>query len=310
MIYLKYYASVFLWQFLNPFGIWQSILQNGGQVIAILRSRTSNVVSSSVPMSLPFQGYWTVVNGGIEKTSSHSWGILTQRYAYDFVFPGKDGKKYTANGRKTDNSYAICQDVLAPASGTIIKVQNNIRDNVYAGNGTFNLGTRDMRGNYVIISHGKHAYSFIAHLKRNSCQVKPGDFVKRGQVIAKCGNSGHSTEPHIHFHVQDRPNFYLAAGLPILFKNIIIEHNTTRTAEKLKYSYISKNCKVKNLTDDEKYEELSGESPGKISPAKGEFLSLFTSALNVLGLVVWLFFVYIWLIQPVLRIARGIIIGN
>ncbi|MFQ6611598.1 MAG: M23 family metallopeptidase [Fidelibacterota bacterium] len=307
MMYLKYFISVFLWQFLNPFGIWQSILQNGGQIIAILRSRISKVVTPSISMSLPFDGCWTVVNGGIDKTSSHSWNVITQRYAYDFVFSGMDGEKYTGDGSKSDSYYAISQDVLAPADGIVIKVQNNIRDYAHAGTGTVDLYTRDMRGNYLIIRHAKHIYSFIAHLKKASCRVKPGDFVKCGQVIGQCGNSGHSTEPHIHFHVQDHPSFYLAVGLPILFKNIEIEYNTSQTADKVEYGYISKNCKVRNLSTDEK---MPNDSPEELPPTKGELFILFTSALNVLGLTVWLFFVYIYLIQPILRASKQIFIGS
>ena len=305
MIYLKYFASVFIWQFLNPFGIWQSILHNSGQIIAVLRSRFSKIVTPSVPMSLPFEGFWTVINGGLDIQSSHSWNLITQRYAYDLIITNKDGKKYNFDGSKAENYYAFGQDVLAPADGMVIKVQNNIRDYVYAGTGTINLRTQDMRGNYLIIRHADSVYSFIAHLRQNSCRVKPGDFVKCGQVIAQCGNSGHSTEPHIHFHVQDHRNFYLAIGLPILFKNIEIEYNASTASKKVAYGYISKNCRVRNITTDKEHKEFSNEPDKEIAPAQGGLLSLFSSALNVLGLTVWLFFVYIWFIQPVLRVIIG-----
>ncbi len=310
MLYFKYFVSVFIWQFLNPYGIWQSILQNSGQVITILRSRLSDIVPPSFSMSLPFNGYWTVVNGGIDRSSSHSWNIITQRYAYDFVFSGQDGKKYTGDSRKIDGYYALNQDVLSPADGMVIRVQNNIRDYPYSGTGMIDLLTRDMRGNYLIIRHADHVYSFLAHIKRYSSKVKVGDFVKKGQVIGKCGNSGHSTEPHIHFHVQDHPNFFLAIGLPILFENIVIENNSTQISNKMAHGYISKNDRVRNFTTDEENREFPEESSKEIPPAKGELLSLFTSLLNVLGLTVWLFFVYIWLIQPVLRVGKRIFIGG
>ncbi|MFQ6114976.1 MAG: M23 family metallopeptidase [bacterium] len=207
MMYLRYFASLFVWQFLNPFGIWQSILQNGGQIITILRSLVFKMDVPSFSMSLPFDGFWKVVNGGIDKSTSHSWNIMSQRYAYDFICYGENGKEYAGNGRKAESYYAFNQDVLAPADGTIIKVRNSIRDHAYAGTGTIDLLTRDMRGNHLIIRHKEHVYSLIAHLKKNSCRVRRGDFVKQGQVIAKCGNSGHSTHPHIHFHIQDTLTF-------------------------------------------------------------------------------------------------------
>jgi len=299
MMYLKYFVSVFIWQFLNPFGIWQSILQNGGQIIAILRSRVSKIVTPSIPMSLPFEGFWTVINGGLDIQSSHSWNLVAQRYAYDLIITNKDGKKYNSDASKAENYYAFGQEVLAPADGKVIQVQNYLRDYAYAGTGSINLRARDMRGNYVIIRHADRVYSFTAHLRQNSCIVKPGDLVKQGQVIAKCGNSGHSTEPHIHFHLQDHPNFYLAVGLPILFKNVEIEYNASMASKKVEYGYISKNCRARNITADG---EFSNEPINEIVPAKGGLLSLFSSALNILGLVVWFFLVYVWLIQPLLRV--------
>jgi len=301
-MYLKYFASVFIWQFLNPFGIWQSILQNGGQIIAILRSRVSKIVTPSIPMSLPFEGFWTVINGGLDIQSSHSWNLITQRYAYDLIIADKDGKKYNSDASKAENYYAFGQDVLAPADGKVIKVQNYLRDYAYAGTGSINLRTRDMRGNHVIIRHADRVYSFIAHLQQNNCKVKPGDFVKQGQVIAKCGNSGHSTEPHIHFHLQDHPNFYLAVGLPILFKNVEIKYNASMASKKVEYGYISKNCRVRNLTTDGELKEVTLEPGNEISPAKGGLLSLVSSALNLLGLAVWFFLVYVWFIRTLLRV--------
>ncbi len=296
MIYLKYLASALIWRFLNPFGIWQSILQNGGQIIAILRSRLSKMVTPSVPMSLPCEGFWTVINGGLDMQSSHSWNLITQRYAYDLIIINKDGKKNDADASKAENYYAFGQDVLAPAEGKVIKVQSYLRDYTYTGTGAINFRTRDMRGNYLIIRHADRVYSFMAHLQQNSCIVKPGDLVKQGQVIAKCGNSGHSTEPHLHFHLQDHPNFYLAVGLPILFKNMEIENNASIVSKKIEYGYISKYCRVRNFTADEEHKEVTLELGNEISPAKGGLLSLFSSALNLLGLVVWL-------IQPLLRVV-------
>ncbi|GEM_PF-4015559 len=296
-MYLKYFISVFIWQFLNPFGIWQTILQNSGQAIAILRSRISKIAAPQIPMSLPFSGYWTIVNGGVDRSTSHSWNLITQRYAYDFVFDGKGGQK---EGGKASGYPGFGQDVLAPADGTVIKVRTNIRDYAYAQTGVIDIMTRDMRGNYLIIRHAEHVYSFIAHLKRNSCTVKPGDKVKRGQIIGQCGNSGHSTEPHIHFHVQDHPNYYLAIGLPIPFQDVEIEYPDSHVSKKTAYGYVSKNCRVRNFATDE---ESPDKTPYEIPPAKGSLLSFFTSFLNTLGLLVWIFFIYIWLIQPIIQVA-------
>jgi len=59
-----------------------------------------------------------------------------------------------------------------------------------------------------------------------SIEVRAGDQVRRGQRIGLCGHSGHSTEPHLHFQVQDRGNFFLAASLPVAFTNIVVNRET------------------------------------------------------------------------------------
>lgn len=82
---------------------------------------------------------------------------------------------------------------------------------------------KDIRGNYIVIKHSENEYSLICHIKSNSFLVKKGDAVKRYQKLAECGNSGNTTEPYIHFHVQNRKGFVLSAGLPIEFKDIKVE---------------------------------------------------------------------------------------
>jgi murein DD-endopeptidase MepM/ murein hydrolase activator NlpD len=60
----------------------------------------------------------------------------------------------------------------------------------------------------------------IAHLMPNSVTVNIGDTVKQGEVIAKCGNSGNTSMPHIHFQLQSSKDIFLSAGLPIIFTDI------------------------------------------------------------------------------------------
>lgn len=219
MVVIKYFVSTLIWFFFNPFGFWQGIAQNVGQVVAGIRSLIDNPtkLQGQIALSLPFEGYWTIAKGGTDKANSHSWSVITQRYAYDFYVTDNHGKSHQGNGKRLEDYYAFGKAVLAPADGTVVEVRNNIRDFPHPGTGQIDWRTPDLRGNYVVIRHGERAYSLVAHLKQGSCRVNKGDLVLRGQVIGECGNSGHSTEPHIHFHLQDHPNFYLAIGLPILF---------------------------------------------------------------------------------------------
>ena len=75
-------------------------------------------------------------------------------------------------------------------------------------------------GNYIIIDHENGEFSFYAHLSEGALRVKPGDRVAQGDVIAAVGNTGHTSEPHLHFHLMDSKDFLTANGLPVTFKNV------------------------------------------------------------------------------------------
>jgi murein DD-endopeptidase MepM/ murein hydrolase activator NlpD len=79
------------------------------------------------------------------------------------------------------------------------------------------LGPGRILGNHVVLDLGDGVYAALAHLRRGSVRVRPGDLVAAGQQLAACGNSGNSTEPHLHFQLMDHPSVLLAAGLPVAF---------------------------------------------------------------------------------------------
>jgi murein DD-endopeptidase MepM/ murein hydrolase activator NlpD len=74
-------------------------------------------------------------------------------------------------------------------------------------------------GNLVIIDHGDNQFGYYAHLKPSTVKVKPGVRVAAGDVIGEVGNSGDSTEPHLHFHVMNNADPDMADGIPIVFEN-------------------------------------------------------------------------------------------
>lgn len=244
----KYYLSLLLSQ-INPITISQSIQQTIGQVRIILENGKSlpnaNNYVNKVSYNLPFDEEWLTVKGGTNKENSHSWNILTQRYAYDFVIVDNQGISYKNEGKNLDDYYCFKEEVLSPANGVVVELKNNIKDYEKVGDFSIDWKTKDFRGNYLIIRHAMNEYSFIAHFNYKSIRVKKGETVERGQIIGLCGNSGHSTEPHIHFHLQNNKNFWTAAGLPIRFNNVSrkINHDT----KFIENSFIEKKEKVKNL---------------------------------------------------------------
>lgn len=147
-----------------------------------------------VHLHLPFFGEWKVSQGYNGKiTHKDDW-----QYALDFVVVDKEDKSYKLPGKYLTDFYCFGLPILAPADGEITCVEDGVEDNVIGEN---NLEKN--WGNTIIIKHDEYLYSKLSHLKMNSIKVKLGDRVKKGDIIAQCGSSGRSPEPHLHFQVQN-----------------------------------------------------------------------------------------------------------
>ena len=199
----------------------QSFKQLGGMMAASMKNRPmpdKDNFTPAVRYSLPFHGAWTAVNGGVTKEFSHAWSINSQRYAYDFIILNNEGKSYDGDATVTTSYYCYGKEILAPADGVIVDARTDCPDSKLMGGGKTDPLVKDIRGNYVVIQHAESEYSYLAHLMPGSILVKAGDRVKRKQQIASCGNSGNTSEPHLHFQVQNGKSFYSSAGLPIHFE--------------------------------------------------------------------------------------------
>ncbi len=181
-----------------------------------------NNYHTAVKYSLPFRGQWVVANGGVTQDTSHSWDIPTQRYAYDFFILDEGGESYQGDETCPSSFYCYGQDILAPADGIIVEMQGNHPDSKIFPKRRASCEAHDIRGNYVLIQHAENEYSLLAHLKPDSICVKLGDLIKRGEKIAECGNTGNTSEPHLHFQLQSTRSFFTSPGLPIEFENITV----------------------------------------------------------------------------------------
>lgn len=162
-------------------------------------------------------------NGGTTEQNSHSWGVLTQRYAYDFVQVDEQMERHVGAGTAVSDYFCYGEEIVAVADGTVVKVVDRVRTAPFVGYGIVDFLATNFVGNHLIIEHETAVYSLSAHLIKGSISVKEGERVQAGQVIGRCGHSGHSSEPHLHFHVQDRANFYFGMGLPIQFAGLEID---------------------------------------------------------------------------------------
>lgn len=160
---------------------------------------------------MPIKEEWFVFWGGVNEFVNYHYAYEAQRYAYDLVIM-KNDSTFKNSPNVNENYYAFNKEVTAPADGKVIKVVNHLEDNIPG-----EMYEMEPAGNVIIIEHTNHEYSMVAHLKKNSCLVQQGDTVKQGDVIALCGNSGNSSEAHIHFQVMDAPDFLNCQSLRIRF---------------------------------------------------------------------------------------------
>lgn len=162
---------------------------------------------------MPIKGDWFVFWGGTNEFINYHYVYENQRYAYDLV-KVQDSLSYQGAHNISENYFAFGEEIVAPADGIVIQVLDGVKDNV--------PGEMDPdlpEGNYVLIEHANKEYSMLAHLKKDSIKVKTGDEVREGQCIGNCGNSGNSSEPHLHFQVMDSDDLEKGNAIRIQFKD-------------------------------------------------------------------------------------------
>ncbi|NKZ02928.1 M23 family metallopeptidase [Actinomadura latina] len=189
----------------------------------------------------PVRGRWVPVNSPADKVPSHGTHELGQTYAIDLVHVPDEARTWTPIHRwplaaRPETFPAFGQDVLAPADGVVVHASGWQRDHWSRNSwpGVLYLlvegmvfrqvlslltlsGGRFIVGNSVTLDLGDGVHAVFAHLRRGSLRVAKGDRVRAGDVLGEVGNSGNSSEPHLHFHLMDRPRPLAAAGIPFAF---------------------------------------------------------------------------------------------
>lgn len=199
-------------------GIWASFLDDhtitGIQLMPLETFPEQDETFTKNKYRMPVKEEWFVYWGGTNVLNNYHYTLPQQRYAYDLVIV-RDGSTYDGDPTENDSYYAFGKDVLAPADGIVVATKSEYKDNKPG----IETDVLNPLGNYVIIQHANDEYSILAHLKQDSVTVEEGDRLVAGDLIGKVGNSGNSSEPHIHFQVSDGKEFETSNSIRILFED-------------------------------------------------------------------------------------------
>jgi len=182
--------------------------------------------SDGVILAAPFRGEWLVLNGGPSTLINIHYGLSNQRDALD-IERLVNGRDRTGDDQKLKSYPSWGETLYAPADGKIVEAVNDLDDNP--------IGQTDVEhlaGNHIVEDIGGGHFVLMAHMQKGTLLVQPGDSVHAGQPIAKCGNSGNTSGPHLHLQVQNQPDAFApgAKTYPILFRDVIcVRFRQTRT---------------------------------------------------------------------------------
>jgi hypothetical protein len=193
---------------------------------------------ATVVLSLPFTGRWLTQNSPARRVPSHGTHLFGSTYAIDFV--AVDHRNRTAYRRDwrtflgtepVERYVGFGRPILAPADGVVVRAHDGEIDHegrrsqlalvpyALSQGARLRAGAGAVAGNHVVIAvQDGGAFVALVHLRRGSLRVSVGAEVVAGEVVAECGNSGNSTEPHVHLQATDRPEMARARGLPVSFR--------------------------------------------------------------------------------------------
>ncbi len=188
-------------------------------------------MSGSIDLAYPFTGRWLVQNSPANRVPSHGTRAFATSYAIDFVPVTDSGRSAPFTLRSLvrpeppERFPGFGRPILAPLDGTVVAAYDDAADHpAYRGLPSVGyaltqqrraaMGWTALAGNHVLIEWDGTVVA-LCHLQRGSVQVRPGQRVEVGDVIARCGNSGNSTEPHLHLQAIDRPGIAHAQAVPL-----------------------------------------------------------------------------------------------
>jgi hypothetical protein len=188
----------------------------------------------SVDLDYPFKGRWLTQNSPANRVPSHGTTLFASSFAIDFIPVNEAGRtapitvESLLRPEPAERFPGFRRLVLAPVQGVVVDVHDTAPDH-HAFRGLPSIGyalTQRRRaaagwaglaGNHVMIETHEGPVVAVCHLQHGSVQVELGQDVRIGETLGRCGNSGNSTEPHVHLQAIDRPDVPNAVAVPITF---------------------------------------------------------------------------------------------
>ncbi|MFE7132264.1 M23 family metallopeptidase [Streptomyces sp. NPDC057638] len=201
---------------------------------------------TAVECLAPVAGRWSALNSPADKVPSHGTHAYGQSYAIDITAEPEEGTRpgfslFWPLVRRPSAYPAFGAPLLAVADATVVHASDGQRDHLSRSSlpmifylllleGAFRdmFGPSRIIGNTVVLDLGGGTYALYAHVQRGSLMVRTGDRVSAGQPIARCGNSGNSTEPHVHFQLMDGTDPDTARGIPFRWTGVGVPANKQR----------------------------------------------------------------------------------
>ncbi|MEP3654717.1 MAG: M23 family metallopeptidase [Litorimonas sp.] len=182
-----------------------------GIVLFGVREPSKDVYIVAYPIDAPS----LVMHGGPSVLTNYHYIHQSQKHALDIGGEGESGVMMKPGDPLTDDG-CFGAPLIAVADGTIVKVVSEEAD-VEIGE----RGEGHPAGNHVLLEIAPSRYALYAHLKQSSATVEEGQLVKTGDILGACGNSGNTSQPHLHFQIQSKLDLFDSENqtFPVRFTN-------------------------------------------------------------------------------------------